>query len=308
MSFFVFLMTIVLNPVILPAQTISITANVDKNRLALDDQLVFQVTVSGDVSNLPAPTLPGIQGFTAYSRGTSQNVSFVNGRVSSSVTYNYALVPQSPGTFTIGSVILRYKNQEYKSEPITVEVVKSQQSAAQGQPASGQQQATTASKGRNIFITTSLDKKTAYVGEQITLSFKFYRNINIMSNPNYVAPNTTGFWAEDLPPQLQYYANVDGSRYVVVEIRTALFPTSPGRYTIGEAQLQCSVSNFSPDDFFGGFFSQGNTQVLKSNPIIVNVLPLPEAGKPPDFSGAVGSYRIKTNLEGRISRQTSLLP
>ena len=79
------------------------------------------------VKNLPAPTLPKINGFSVYSSGRSQNISFVNGVVSTSLVYNYVLSPRSVGKYKIDSVILKYKNREYKTDPISVEVVTAKQ-------------------------------------------------------------------------------------------------------------------------------------------------------------------------------------
>lgn len=290
---------------IVSAQNISITASVDKNKLALNEQLTLRVTVIGDVSNLPAPTLPALPGFTAYSAGTSQsqNISFINGKVSSSIsyTYNYVLVPKSIGKFTIEPITINYQNQVYKTEPISVEVVQ----AGTQQPPSQQLQPTPLPQTdarKKVFITTSVDKKTAYVGEQITLSFKFFRNVQLFSQPQYTPPQTIGFFTEDLPPQQECYADIGGRRYLVSEIKTALFPTAPGKYTIGPAQLQCNIRDFSADDFFSddffsSFFSGGKTQILKTNPIEITVLPLPSQGKPANFTGTVGDYKIDAKLD-----------
>ena len=74
-----------------------------------------------------------------------------------------------------------------------------------------------------------------YVNEQITLTFKFYTKVNLLSQPQYSPPDTTGFITEDLPPQRNYYTIIDGERYYVSEIKTALFPTTSGKFVIGPA-------------------------------------------------------------------------
>jgi hypothetical protein len=133
----------------------------------------------------------------------------------------------------------------------------------------------------NLFIKTTLDNYTPYVNQQIVLTFSFYRRINLWENPQYEKPSTTGFWVEELPsssaPQRRI---INGLEYLVHEMHTALFPTAPGEYTIGEAVLTCSVSPFQPP------------VRLKTKPIKVKVLPLPQKGKPVDFSGCVGRFNI----------------
>jgi len=285
---------------IVSAQNISISASVDKNRVTLNEQLVLRVVVSGDVSDMPNPTLPGLSGFTAYSSGRSQNISIVNGKVSSSISFDYVLVPNSPGTHIIGSVVLDFRGNVYKTDPITVEVV--QGSAAQsppGQQSPPQTQTTPVqSEGKNIFITTSVDKKTAYVNDQITLIFRLYHRVRILSQPQYQPPSATGFWIEDLPPQREYRTTVDGREYHVVELKTAIFPTAPGDYTISSAMLKCAVEDVGAQgDPFAQFFSQGKTVTLNSDPIKIKVLPLPEENKPSEFKGGVGRYRITAKAD-----------
>jgi len=55
---------------------------------------------------------------------------------------------------------------------------------------------------------------------------------------------------------------------------------------------------FAPD-FFQKFFSQGllaaQTREVRTEPVAVKVLPLPEDGKPDDFSGAVGRFRVSAS-------------
>ncbi|MEK6645172.1 MAG: BatD family protein [Candidatus Firestonebacteria bacterium] len=287
------------------AQNISISASIDKNILSMDEQLMLQVTVSGDASSLSQPNIPSTPGFAVYSSGRSQSISIVNGKISSSVVFNYILAPNAPGKYTIGAITLTHKNQTYKTDPINIEVTKSTNTSPSGKSSNQQAEKETAPQGKSgkeLFITTSIDKKTCYVNEQIILSFKFYRCIRLSSNPQYVPPSLTGFWTEDLPPQQNYYATIDAKQYLVTEIKTALFPTSSGKFTIGPATLNCSVDNFSANDFFNdnffkGFFSQGKTIALKSNPLTIEVLALPTDNKPSDFKGTVGNYKLTASAD-----------
>jgi hypothetical protein len=115
----------------------------------------------------------------------------------------------------------------------------------------------------------------------------------------------TGFLSEDLPPQSQFVDTFDGRKFSVIELKTALFPASPGVSTVGAAALECRTEDFSNDamndpfgsSFFQNFFSNGRQRVLRSDPIKVKVLPLPSEGRPADFRGDVGRYRISAALD-----------
>ncbi|MCX7716298.1 MAG: BatD family protein [Endomicrobia bacterium] len=277
---------------------ISISASVDKNTIALNEQIVLQVSVSGDTTNIPQPKIPTLPDFQIYSSGRSQSISIVNGQVSSSVNFNYILVPKRVGEFEIPPITVEYKGKIFQTEPIKIKVEKQSPSAQQQIPL---QKNVYTGQQRNIFVETVVDKKTAYVNEQITLTFRFFTRINLVSQPQYIPPETTGFLTEDLPPQRNYYTTIDGHRYYVSEIKTALFPTTAGKFTIGAATVKCMIEDFDIDDFFSDsffrrFFSQGKEIILKSQPIEINVINLPEP-KPNEFLGSVGKYSIAATID-----------
>jgi hypothetical protein len=179
------------------------------------------------------PKLPPLDAdFSVYSAGSSTNMSWVNGVMTSSRTWTYRLVPKRAGSFTIGSVQVEFGSDVYSTEPIEIEIVEGEAPGAPSQPqerpSSGVESA-----GRDVFITASVDQERAYVGEQVTLSFKFYRAVELWEQPRYQAPELTGFWVVDIPDHEEYYEVVDGIRYAVIEIKTGLFGTSVGTATVG---------------------------------------------------------------------------
>ena len=286
---------------------ISISASVDKNSLPLDDQLVLEVNVSGNATNVPNPVIPDLPNFTVYSSGRSQSISIINGQMSSSTAFHFTLVPKSTGKFSIPAITLNYGNQAYSTSPIPVEVTASG-AAAVSAPARGEaSNAAPQPQGsvKNIFVTASLDKNTAYVNEQVVFTFRFFRRVQLLSNPQYNAPNFTSFWTEDAPPK-NYATTVNGVRYLVSEVKTLLFPTKPGRFEIPGATLICNIEDFDrtnpfADDFFSGFFSSGKTQTLHTNSLALNVRALPE-NKPGDFKGAVGRFTISATMDKALAR------
>jgi hypothetical protein len=274
----------------------SFEARADKTSISMNETLTLRLVISGKNLNVAQPKLPSIQGFRAYSSGQSQNYSFVNGSVTSQSVYSYALAPQSPGEYTIPSFSIEVGGQTLTSEPIHVSVV-----SGAAAPAGEAAAAPAAGDGaKSLFVTTSVDKKTAYVGEAITLAFRFYSRARLTSQPAYTPAEATGFVVEDLPPQRQGAKTVDGQLYQVVELLSALFPAAPGRHTLGPASLECRVQDFNVDpfeSFFQDFFSGGRAVTLRSDPLEVTVLPLPAEGRPEGFRGDVGRYRIEAAVD-----------
>jgi hypothetical protein len=271
------------------ADDLVVRARVDRSSVPLGRTLTLTITAEGTMRQVSAPSLPPLQAFVVQSSGSSTNMSWVNGQMSASKSWSYTLAPREVGTFTIGSAEIEFDGDVYRTDPIEVEVVESG-AAAPARPEQRQPSGVD-SGGKDVFVTTSVDKKRAYVNEQITLSFKLYRRVSLME-PRYGAPDLTGFWVEELGDQEEYYEVVDGSQYRVTELRTALFGAKAGTATIGQATLSYSEgrSGFP-------FFSGGRPRVLTTRPIEVEVLPLPREGRPADFEGAVGDFAVSARLD-----------
>ncbi|MFH1723517.1 MAG: BatD family protein [Elusimicrobiota bacterium] len=308
------------------AEALSITASVNKASVALNEQLVLTVTVSGDRTSLPEPRMPSMPRFNVHSAGRSQNFSFVNGRVSSSVQYNYVLVPRLIGNASIPPITVSEGSQKSSTEPIEVTITRyagaqapgpspqAQRTPSGGASPRGGTRRRPAPAGRqngkeappDVFVTAEADKHAPYVGEQVLLTVRFHTAVPLLGNAEWSPPETKGFFSEDLPPKQPQQTVYEGRRYMFSEIQIALFPIEPGRLTIGPGTVRCQVRrDVSVDpyagDFFRQFFSQGvrssEPRTLNTRPITVTTRALPESGKPAGFTGAVGSYSIRAEVD-----------
>jgi hypothetical protein len=290
------------------AQDISFNATVDRTEMGLDEQLTLTVSVTGNVKSIPQPELPQLNDFSILTSGRSQSFNYSNGQLSSSVIFNYILTPRKTGKFIIGSAKIKLDGKTYETTPIEITVTATESSPDDTrEPGEQKKQPAPQLAAKDLFIRTVVDKKKAYVNQQITLTFQFYQGVRLFNNPEYIPPSLTGFWSEDLPPKRQYYKTVEGRQYYVQELKTALFPTSTGKLIIGPAELKCTVEdldrhlNRDPFAMFDrdllSLFRQGKKQILKSQPIEIEVVPLPEIGKPEDFGGTVGNYNMKVTLD-----------
>jgi hypothetical protein len=296
------------------AEDITISADADRQEVTLDEQVTLTIIVSGNASNIPKPDIPELKGFTAYSSGRSQNLSIVNGQISSEVTFTYILVPNNVGEYSLGPFSVDYKGKNYSAGPINIKVLprSAQQPQAQAsqlpQSSGSEEQAgVQPERGKELFIEAYVDKLRAYVNEQITLTFAVYQAVDLFDNPVYTPPSTTGFWTEDMPPQKKYYKVVSGTRYLVTEIKTALFAIGSGEFTIGPAKLEATVegidrgfSNNPFDAFDQGPFSmfrRGKQVILGTDPVKVEIMPLPEQNKPANFKGDVGDFDVSLNVD-----------
>jgi hypothetical protein len=172
------------------------------------------------------------------------------------------------------------------------------------------------SGGDDVFLKAFASDDNPFQGEGITVTYKIFTkvrlgNLSISKNPSF-----QGFWSQNLLKEgdqgAQYNQTINGEAYTVAELRKmVLYPLKSGKLTINPMEMECiaQVKRQSRpgtgdpffDDFFNNsFFSQSYATVektLKSNPLSIDVKPLPLEGRPADFSGSVGSFTFRSELD-----------
>ena len=295
------------------AQDINFEVTVDRVKVSLGSSVQLSLNFYG-TQNVSAPDLPQIEGFDSRYLGPSSRMSIVNGQVSSSITHLYTLIPLKVGKFTIPSFTVEYKGKQYTSDPIPMEVVQGPVATAPSQ--GGVSQANTQDLEDRVFIVMQPGKKKAYVNEIIPLTIKLYINKFAVRDIQYPEFEHPGFSVDKFDEPKQYQEVLGGISYNVIEFSTHVFGMHPGDLQLGPATLQCNLilkkeSSRRPrslfdDEFFGSnifdnFFGGYETYPLslKSVAIPVTILPLPEAGKPADFKGALGNYNFDLQANPR---------
>jgi hypothetical protein len=292
------------------AEPLSVTATVDRTSLAVNQQLTFTIQLSGEGANtLQPPELPDMGGYLALlgAGGTSQNIQFINGQMSVSKSFTYYYVVQKEGSFQIPAVTLTYKGKTIQSDPIAINISKTT-------PVPAQPNATPSASpdiGETLFVRAIVNKSRVFQNEPVFVTYRIYMMVGVTSYNVSKLPETAGFWAEDFEMSGQPAIRdevVNGVNYRVADIkRVALFPTSPGKKTIGSIGLECDVrvqrtrrSRDIFDSFFDDpFFGRTVRKSIQSDPVSIDVMALPDVGKPSDFSGAVGSYEITADIDKR---------
>lgn len=287
----------------------SFTASVDKNPVAENERFEVSFTFEGsDINSIRNFTPPSFQNFRILG-GPNQSTSMqiINGAVSASRTFSYVLLPNSIGVFTIGSASIEFKGQVLKTEPLKITVVK-------GSPKPKEEEVAGVSDSeiaKNLFIRASVDKNRAYIGEQLTVTYKLYTRLNIAAQMSISKlPQYNGFWAEELETSrtLSFTTEViDGKRYSVAVLKkAALFPTQVGKLEVTPFELTVPIEipkkrnpNNIWDSFFDDPFRRGDIYQYnaKSNIVKIDVLPLPEENKPASFKGAVGKFDFSATID-----------
>lgn len=288
------------------AEEIRFDASVSRNIVTLGHTIQLNLKF-GRSKSIPAPELSDIDGFKVRYIGPSTSMSIVNGRMSSSVTHVYRLVPLKTGKFTIGPITFDHKNNTYISNPLTLQVV---DSALNQPPAAHGKRQQTALKDR-LFLTMKTGKSKIYINETIPLTIKLYVSGLSIRDIEYPQFSHDGFSAEQFGKHNQYQENKGGILYDVVEFKTSIFGTKAGEFTIGPATLSASLVMKNRrgrsgifgdpfDDFFGRY--EAEPVELSSDGIRLTVLPLPKANRPADFNGTVGDFTIDISVSPTVVR------
>lgn len=291
-------------------------------------QLSFTIE-NGNGSNLKPPAFTDFQ--LMGGPNTSTSMQWVNGNVTQSITYNYILRPKNLGTFKIGKASITVSGVTMESNEVTVQVtapVAQQQQQRQRNPfdpfddpffRGGQEEPPTSNADlekqlkEDVFMKLVVSKSTAYKGEMLTATYKLYFRENLSSFNVTKAPSFDGYWSQEVeldPKRRPATETLNGKQYHTVEIlKYNLYPQRAGALPVAGcdvttvAQVQLRSRSNNP---FDNFFDLGRMQQvplnLKASPITVNVKELPEAGKPEDYAGAVGSYKFETSLSGKEAK------
>ncbi len=307
------------------ADDISIRVNAPSQVVA-GDRFRLEISVNARPSEFIPPTLSNFRVISGPNQSSSSSVQIINGKVtqSESFTYTYILEASQQGSYTIGSAIFIHNKVEYRSDPLTINVVRGGTTSASPQQPSNQQQLSSSIKSDDIFIRATVSNQNPYQGEQIMISYKIYTRLNIAQYSIEKTPGFQAFWTEDVNlggSQQAYNESINGVTYRVAEIRRIIaFPQRSGELTIDPLELECFVqipvqgkrgSLF--DDFFGGsFFGQVQNEkvTIRSNPIKIDAKPLPTQNRPTTFSGLVGSFDISAtvnNMEIKANDASNLV-
>lgn len=238
----------------------------------------------------------------------------------------FTLVAIKPGKFIIPGASAKVGDKLVKSESLWIEVISKSDLArykkgklqepnedyflAPGEDPYAKMQ-------QNLFMKVSVDKRSCYVGEPVTATFKLYSRLesrsDIVKNPGFY-----GFTVQDmvnLDDRLSSTERVNGKTFDVHVVRKVqLYPLQPGLFHIDEMEVRnkvefsrSKVSKKTEQEIAEGVYihdeedAKMNTAVFENNmntaPVAITVKPVPEKNKPVEFTGATGRFKIQALLD-----------
>ncbi|MGD9637450.1 MAG: BatD family protein [Alphaproteobacteria bacterium] len=216
----------------------------DRNALNLGETL--NLTIKADSSD-DRPNLSVLQeDFKVVGTSSSSQTNIINGKISSSKSWEIALSPKREGSLTIPS----FKVGSKTSQPITIQVYDN------AVPANN-------TKNDAFFMTAEVDNNEPFVQQQIIYTFKIYDGIGLskISPEEPVGDNLQFIKLGDYDKTSEYIHN---RRYDVYSFKYAVFPQKSGELKIspiGADVITGENLGSSLFDFFNNGFNNKAMQV-----------------------------------------------
>ncbi len=293
---------------------VSAVAVAERSSVFIQEPFLFQIQISG-TENPENPDMTIIDGASVIFRGGQQNssssVSIINGKMTRIVrkgyVFSYQITPQKTGQLTIPPIKINADSQTVLTNTVAINVKKPE-------------------KTNDFKLRLSISKNDCYVGESVILTVTWYlakdvRNFDfslpfLENDDFYLADPEAGTGKTYIKIPLKSgevqakrgRGSLDGEPYTTISFKKVLIPKHDGNIKIGPAIVVCEAlegyrkrespfGNQFGDDFFSDFFNRGSQgiyrkKVVESNALSLQVSDVPEEGRPENFVGHIGKYRI----------------
>jgi hypothetical protein len=283
-----------------------------RGRITDTQTLRLVVEVQGqEFGSVAVPKLPALRNLRIVGGPNSSQSSVINfdgttSHVLMTRQLIYTLLPDGPGPAEIPSIDVQVGSEVRRTEPLRFEVERGPsgrpQAAPDGTPAPG-------GGGDDIpvFVGARLGAEEVWVGESVDADVTLYAATQVTGLDLFEEPSFSNFWVEDAKPDPNaegYRTTIEGRPYNAFPIvRKVLVPATPGSYSLTPYGVRIQVSR-STGDVFRDFFSNAaaRTVLRRTEPLRLKVKPLPETGRPDDFSGVVGSFALHVAADRHTAR------
>ena len=277
-------------------------AKVSKTSLALNEKLRIDFSINGDGDNFEPPSF---EGFRVYAGPyQSVNIDYINGRGSYNKSYSFFLIPTKRGKITIKPATIDVNGKIYNTNPVTVTVT---EAVEHPRDPNDNSQPVKERMEEALTLVAEVSKTNPYLNEPITVVYKLYfdYSVAIREYRELEKPKYNDFWSQNIeikrPSAEETVFN--GKRCLVAVLKkTVLYPQKSGKLEIEPLTLDLDIEMPAQRRFFGQPLMVRDDRRVSAGGRTINVKPLPENGKPDDFSGAVGRFNFtvtpsKTNVK-----------
>jgi len=271
------------------AQKPFIELSVSTEEVSVGEQLMF--TAKSNLGGNIAIEFPSDfeKGYSMIN-GMKQEIDYTSGRFVSLYYVSKDGTFEKPGVYTVGPAVISRGGKTYKSNLITIRVVKGNSQSSQG---SNTVNPSVSNQKSPAFGVIKLSKQKVYEGEPLTATAHIYARFHPTHLENY-APfemkDVMDAHALNSKSQINLEQKVyNGEQFFTFSLDPKLvFPVKKGPHTIKpfSLDLKNGIRGFN----------------FKSNTPTYEVIPLP-SNAPLSFKGGVGTYSVTRYLEGNKFKQ-----
>lgn len=277
----------------------SVTARASSNRVMVGDAVSVDVVIANPPDDVDAPVAPVTNDFTIRfaNRGEHSVIDMTRRTQVRQLIYSYECRPTRPGQLEIPPFTVQLGGREVKTRPLTIFAVKG--------PA-----------GPFVLAEIKAPAGPVYVGQTIDLTLELW--IRQFNQPGYALDAnalysffledagqcTLGVFAQSIQQRISYRparrADDDGvMQDFFVYLIPATFPlTRAGMLDLGAIDIRYGYP-LSVNRFLLGRYARQRTLDIRVTPTLpeLHVRAVPDDGRPADFNGAVGRFRMRATAK-----------
>ncbi|MDD5215283.1 MAG: BatD family protein [Methylococcales bacterium] len=233
-----------------------ITVSLDRSPVSVDESFQIIFTASESLDDDPDFS-PLEQDFTVQSQSQSSRTEFVNGKLNRIIQWIVTVMANDSGNLIIPKI--KFGSDSSPALKIVVS------------PSSANK---TTQNDEDLFLEVSANTEKPFIQSQVLYTVKLYRRVDF-AKANLSEPELPDAVIEKLADDANYTTQVSGVTYVVIERKYAIFPQKSGVTTIKPLVLTADTVARGRQN--NSFFNSQMTQrrIVKSNPIMLNVQPIP---------------------------------
>ncbi|HXI78591.1 MAG TPA: BatD family protein [Steroidobacteraceae bacterium] len=298
----------------------SVNASIEPNQISVGESARLTILMSGrGTLSVSLPVVPGLE-FRVV--GQSRQIQIINGITLESTSTIVRVTPQEPGVFTIPGLTPNSPPLVLRVSPSGSRPPAPGTGAAPGAapliPGGAGASGMHLTPDGSAFVHLEMPKHEIYVGESVPVEVQVGMRDGFVESLNGLPKlNSNDFTLNNLSRQPERGPRtIDGKPFTVYTWRSLLAAVKPGTFSLSfETPLTVRIRTRPAresmlDDLLGDPFLQNifgatvQKNITAASPAAeITVLPLPAQGRPPDFGGAVGSFKISTDVSSARNTQ-----
>lgn len=302
------------------AQTAS-TEGFSPKEIRPGDSANYRIVLKNLKGAVRTSDIPFPSGLSTLGTSQSQNYSLINGRMSSSITFDFAVAADKEGVYTVPAWKLSLDSKTFVIPAASLKVsalAPAQQQSSRSMSPFGFPSAIAQSRQRqqshayddslknSIKLELKLPREKIYVGETIKCELVFSCDKSLF-NEGYriqqIVPQIKNIDAFECPafttePVVDLKSN---PQKALVIYQTVITPLKAGSYNLefsaaGVLRREISIDDLMNMSAMDRMLSMGSGRQMRFDvpmePLKINVLSLPSEGKPKHFTGAIGKFAL----------------